>query len=471
MSLDHQIALDKVEPSSTEPMALYTDSSEMSAEDHNDLIEQLEQKRKQLDEEIKKFVAVKEEEFSRFRLELTLERQSALQAGLAVYAERETKTALDEKSRSCDVDGVKNAEDTPNNAITKNIRGDRTPPHEREIELQGLFTPRFLPLLDGNLHREISPVPYPSQAAKSHDTMPNISATTSSVLPGSLPGSQPAPTSPNIPSSQVYSLPRSSALLNEDQSIEPPRPLQRSSSDSAAISSLARTVLPRLDLHRTSSSSSTIPSSLPSRPLTPALKQTPSHRASTPKHVKFKFNEDDIPISPSASYDQLSQTSAMSHHRKSKSVDSDGYEADRSRPASAASKRSSVASDHDSNEGLKMAIGSQKKPANMATSKGNADGETNTTGKADVGPTQYELYLKGYPFQDRTYESYSEFMTTILTEMTQFLSSLLMRRRLHASTQALIPRQVYLSMLSILMVISRVGLCWPRLLATQLTQL
>lgn len=128
-------------------------------------VEELEQKRKQLDEQIHRFIAQKEREYKRYEQELRKKYQTGPQRRISQEHEgpsKETRATIDHASRlpgfeqnkvfDDDTDMIEDLENVRSRIDRKTaISGleDVRPSYEREKELMGLFTPSFLPMLDG----------------------------------------------------------------------------------------------------------------------------------------------------------------------------------------------------------------------------------------------------------------------------------------------------------------------------------
>ncbi|KAI9837722.1 MAG: hypothetical protein M1819_006656 [Sarea resinae] len=143
-------------------------------EEARHIIDALDKKRRQLDDEIAKFKAQKEEEFRQF--EKALRSQAELARKKDNVAQADTTGTMEgsgdvprkegeltspqvqppEASQHFDI-LRKHGEDLrkeAREARSKTSPGaDQTPPHQREQEFRGLFTPLFLPLLDVERHK------------------------------------------------------------------------------------------------------------------------------------------------------------------------------------------------------------------------------------------------------------------------------------------------------------------------------
>ncbi|KAF1344613.1 hypothetical protein BDV97DRAFT_372998 [Delphinella strobiligena] len=150
-------------------------SMDMVAGAHGDVrafVEELEQKRKQLDEQIHKFVAQKEREFKRYEQETRRKYQTSRierlsQEDTPPVAEAQT-TAEDKEVHEPQIARA-SGESSRSVAHPENLRSrigrksansgleDVRPSSEREKDFMGLFTPSFLPMLDGKPELNRSP--------------------------------------------------------------------------------------------------------------------------------------------------------------------------------------------------------------------------------------------------------------------------------------------------------------------------
>ncbi|KAI4720613.1 hypothetical protein E4T48_03112 [Aureobasidium sp. EXF-10727] len=113
-------------------------SLEVVAEAQGDIdgfVKELDQKRRQLDDQIHKFIAQKEREFKLYERELRTRYRSLPAPSLQTPGNASPNTAP--------ADPLANVADT-----NRDARGTSEKDHERESELLGLFTPAYLPLLE-----------------------------------------------------------------------------------------------------------------------------------------------------------------------------------------------------------------------------------------------------------------------------------------------------------------------------------
>lgn len=170
------------------PSAMDASSLErhLSSAEEAQLAEALELRRKQIDREIAEFTAEKENEFRKFEKRLRsekrdLERQKILQCEREVDKANQKRRRSSDQLRACSIsqssgtrkkelgtrgtrsEGVRFSEATEipldldqlqpnqdgNNSKKGGVPQHQQPFHERELEFQGLFTPSYLPLLNG----------------------------------------------------------------------------------------------------------------------------------------------------------------------------------------------------------------------------------------------------------------------------------------------------------------------------------
>jgi len=171
-----------------------------------DILDALEKKRTQLEQEIADFKAQKENEYREYELSLRNEKINGTKKATIEkdnsqaettrpreLTDKERKERVNVPDRGCDTEsalGELNGEKQIK-ASDLSLGGCPSSPlhkaHEREKEFQGLFTPGFLPLIDGRTvsekhrSRETSPPPFSHQDHLAPDTNGNATQFSSSV--------------------------------------------------------------------------------------------------------------------------------------------------------------------------------------------------------------------------------------------------------------------------------------------------
>ncbi|KAH0544923.1 hypothetical protein FGG08_001003 [Glutinoglossum americanum] len=263
----------------------------------NMIRELVEGKRKQLDDEIAVFKAAKDEEFRIFERELRQGRG----AGRTKKSERgDAETFNSGKKRhrgggyTISSSPSRNTDTQPSHYSNelKDLRthyhpGDQTPqtpPHERELEFQGLFTPSFMPLLDCGGHRSLARATLERPARPSS---PESSPSSHLKQGGSAALAQQSFTRPALPKLTLPNKPRPSSLPSAKPPQQPSTPTSRRSDSSTSLHSSIR-------------------------------HSSDDHKPRPPKQVKFKF--DDIIVLPTASYDRSQEPMAITSDDEKQTV-------------------------------------------------------------------------------------------------------------------------------------------------------
>ena len=183
------------------------------------LVELLDRKRKEVDQEISDFKARKEKEYRLYEQHLRIENESItvderISSGSRIAASKQDEThpvdsyqrlsvtKLDKTDKESGVGKETSAIKNGENRRPAHIDFDRgpdhvlegrsiapghpiasTPPHERELEFRGLFTPSYLPLLDGpsKSHAQTETVKPISPSISRSNSTPSLSS--SATLP------------------------------------------------------------------------------------------------------------------------------------------------------------------------------------------------------------------------------------------------------------------------------------------------
>lgn len=243
----------------------------------------LEDKRRELDAEIAAFKAAKDEEFRIFERDL----REGRSVGVTKKKGRDAETFHTVKKRHRGngygvSSSPSNDSSSPKALATHfsnegrslrnhHLSGDQTPqqtpPHEREHEFQGLFTPTYMPWLDCGEHRSLDRPKLERPARPS----PSEYSPTSSRLEegGSAPLTQPSFTRPALPKLTLPNSTRSASLPSAPQ--QPTTLLSRRSGSTTSLQSSIR-------------------------------QSSDDQKPRAAKRVKFKF--DDIIVLPTAPYDR-----------------------------------------------------------------------------------------------------------------------------------------------------------------------
>ncbi|KAI9768014.1 MAG: hypothetical protein M1840_005326 [Geoglossum simile] len=243
----------------------------------------LDDKQREMDEEIAAFRAAKDEEFRIFERDLRQGRS----VGMTKKKGRDTEAFHTAKKRHRGNGyGVSSLSSSNNNSpkalaalfsnetgIVRNphLPGDQTPqqtpPHEHELEFQGLFTPAYMPLLDCGGHRSLG---RPKSEMAVCPSSPKTSPASSHLEGGaSAPLTQHPFTRPALPK------------------LTPPHNVTSSSLPSAPQQ-------PTVSLSGRSGSTTSLQSNI--------RHSSDDQKPRAPKQVKFKF--DNIIVLPTASYDK-----------------------------------------------------------------------------------------------------------------------------------------------------------------------
>ncbi|KAI9815445.1 MAG: hypothetical protein M1827_002579 [Pycnora praestabilis] len=265
------------------------------------IMEAMEKKRKQLDMEIAKYKAEKEEEYRSFERDL---RSRGRKPGKenddgggykevnSAALEQMPKLKAPEPPTRPDTESGKGTqpvlieqpdhlgdqqEEEENEASETGASGHRTPPHERELEFRGLFTPSFLPLLDSGDHGSTTGTISAPLLSPEITNVHRASTVTRDSLKRTA--SEPvSATSPSIVSLLTVSLPTRSPSSSPHRQ-GPPTSFLRNHSATASL-----------------------PSSIRGH----------SQRPRSPKHVLFKL--DDLVVRPAASFEQIKLEPSAEQH-------------------------------------------------------------------------------------------------------------------------------------------------------------
>ncbi|KAI9782362.1 MAG: hypothetical protein M1839_005235 [Geoglossum umbratile] len=257
----------------------------------------LEEKRRELDDEIAEFKAAKDEEFRTFERDM----REGRSVGVTNKNGREVETLHAVKKRHrgngygippspSHSSGSPKALDAhfPDQGVSLrncHLPGDQTPqqtpPDEREHEFQGLFTPTYMPLLDYGGHRSLA------RSKSERSALPSESPLTSSHSKDGG-SAQPSFTRPALPKLTLPHNTRSSSL--------PPTPQQSTTSPS-----------------RRNGSTTSLQSSI--------RHSSDDQKPRAPKQVKFKF--DNTIVLPTASYDRSQELIASTSDNAERVIDQD----------------------------------------------------------------------------------------------------------------------------------------------------
>ncbi|KAH0550926.1 hypothetical protein GP486_007708 [Trichoglossum hirsutum] len=270
----------------------------------------MEEKRKQLDEEIAAFKAAKDEEFRVFERELR-EGRDAGENKKKGRGDAETFNAGKKRHREGGGGDGYATSSSPsrgrNSPKASDVQQDRyanelkslrthyrpgdqspqTPPHEHELEFQGLFTPSFMTLLDCGRHitstRPASERPIRPPSSESPPSSPS-SPSSHPEQEGSAPLAQPVFTKLALPN---FNLPHKARSSSFPPLPPPPQQQQQQQQQPTLI--------------RSDSSTASLHSSI--------RHSIEGQKPRAQKQVKFKF--DDVIVLPTASYDRSQEPAAV----------------------------------------------------------------------------------------------------------------------------------------------------------------